>query len=119
MKRAGKIALTPFPYTDLSGAKQRPVLLIRPASSRFNDWLVCMVSSQLHQAEMELDEIIGLSDIDFQDSGLKAPSVLRLSRLAVLDGALLAGSIGEIADGRLMRIRSKLAKWIAENPSGD
>lgn len=119
MKRAGKIALTPFPYTDLSGSKQRPVLLIRPASNRFDDWLVCMVSSQLHQAELELDEIVAPSDIDFGDSGLKAPSVLRLSRLAVLDGALLVGSIGAIADDRLMRIRGKLAHWIAEDPSRD
>jgi hypothetical protein len=39
MKRAGQIALTPFPNTDLSGSKRRPVLLIRQASSRFDDSL--------------------------------------------------------------------------------
>lgn len=42
MKRAGQIVLTPFPFTDLSGAKLRPVLLLRTASNRFDDWLVCM-----------------------------------------------------------------------------
>jgi mRNA interferase MazF len=47
MKRAGQIVLTPFPYTDLSGARLRPVLMLRQAS-RFDDWLVCMVSSQVH-----------------------------------------------------------------------
>ena len=113
MKCAGQIALTPFPSTDLSGTKRRPVLLIRPASGRFDDWLVCMVSSQLHQAEAEFDEIITLSDPDFEYSGLKTSSVLRLSRLAVLNGALLVGSIGSIADTRLQRIRVKLAVWIA------
>ena len=44
MKRGGQIVLTPFPYTDLSGAKLRPVLMLRQAS-RFDDWLVCMVRS--------------------------------------------------------------------------
>ena len=29
MKHAGQIVVTPFPYTDLSGAKLRPVLLLR------------------------------------------------------------------------------------------
>ena len=61
MKRADQIVLTPFPYADLSGSKLRPVLMLRQAS-RFDDWLVCMVSSQVHQAETNLDEIISSSD---------------------------------------------------------
>jgi mRNA interferase MazF len=57
MKQAGQIALLPFPFTDLSGAKLRPVLMIRRASPRFEDWLVCMISSQLHQADQVADWI--------------------------------------------------------------
>ncbi|WP_207455948.1 type II toxin-antitoxin system PemK/MazF family toxin [Azospirillum sp. SYSU D00513] len=114
MKRAGQIGLVPFPYTDLSGGKLRPVLLLRPASARFDDWLVCMVSSQLRQAEPNLDEIIAPEDADFARSGLKAASVVRLSRLAVVDGALLVGRIGEIDAERLGRLRRRLAAWLAE-----
>lgn len=114
MKRAGQIVLTPFPYTDLTGAKLRPVLMLRKAS-RFDDWLVCMVSSQVHQADAGLDEMISFSDADFVGSGLKAPSVFRLSRLAVLDGALLLGSIGEIGEERLGHVRQRLASWIVSD----
>lgn len=112
MKRAGQIVLTPFPYTDLTGAKLRPVLMLRQAS-RFDDWLVCMVSSQVQQAETSLDEILTPADSDFANSGLKVPSVLRLSRLAVLDGSLLLGSIGAISEERLTNVRQRLAKWVA------
>lgn len=112
MKQAGQIVLTPFPYSDLSGAKLRPVLMLRQAS-RFDDWLVCMVSSQVQQAETGFDEILIQSDTDFPSSGLKVPSVLRLSRLAVLDGSLLLGSIGTISDERLRNVRQRLAKWVA------
>lgn len=112
MKRAGQIVLTPFPYTDLSGAKLRPVLMLRQAS-KFDDWLVCMVSSQVQQVEANLDEILTPTDPDFTNSGLKVPSVLRLSRLAVLDGSLLLGSIGEISEERLMNVRQRLAQWVA------
>jgi mRNA interferase MazF len=111
MKRAGQIVLTPFPYTDLTGAKLRPVLMLRQAS-RFDDWLVCMVSSQVQQVETNLDEILTPADYDFANSGLKVPSVLRLSRLAVLDGSLLVGSIGAISEERLRNVRQRLAKWI-------
>ncbi len=111
MKQAGQLVLTPFPYTDLSGAKLRPVLMLRQ-SPRFDDWLVCMVSSRIEQAEAGFDEVLRPADPDFATSGLKAPSVLRLSRLAVLDGSLLVGSIGAIADERLARVRQRLAQWI-------
>lgn len=114
VKQAGQIVVTPFPYTDLSNAKLRPVLLLRQASARFDDWLVCMVSSQLSQAESSLDEIMMPADADFTVSGLKAPSVLRLSRLAVLDGNTLVGCIGCIDEQRLNAVRQRLAAWILE-----
>jgi mRNA interferase MazF len=89
------------------------VLMLRQASHRFGDWLVCMVSSQLQQAETGFDEVITPNDPDFADTGLKAPSVLRLSRLAVLDSALLVGSLGAISHERLANVRKRLAEWIS------
>lgn len=71
------------------------------------------VSSQVQQAEANLDEILTPTDTDFENSGLKVPSVLRLSRLDVLDGALLLGSIGAISNERLGYVRQRLAKWVA------
>jgi mRNA interferase MazF len=115
MKQSGQIVLVPFPFTDLSEAKLRPVLMLRRASVQFDDWLVCMVSSQLQQADEQIDEILSPSEADFAATGLKVPSVLRLSRLAVLESSLLVGSLGSISDERLQRIRQKLAVWIAED----
>jgi len=63
--------------------------------------------------ESILDEILTPADADFDNSGLKVPSVLRLTRLAVLDGSLLLGSIGAISDERLKNVRQKLANWVA------
>jgi mRNA interferase MazF len=115
MKQTGQIVLVPFPFSDLSGTKLRPVLMLRKASVQFDDWLVCMVSSQLRQIDAQMDEILLPSDADFAMTGLKVPSILRLSRLAVLEGSLLMGSLGSIGHGRLQRIRQKLAAWIIED----
>ena len=117
MREAGQIALVPFPFADSTETKLRPVLLLRRASVRFDDWLVCMISSQLHQAEPHLDEILAADDSEFAAAGLKAPSVLRLARLAVINNSLIAGTIGQIGAARLDVLRQRLAEWLVEPPS--
>ena len=112
MKRAGQIALMPFPYTDLTHSKKRPVLLLRRLDDAQDDWLVCMVSSRLHQAEPGLDWVLTSEAEEFADSGLKVSSVFRLSRVAVLDGALLLGQMGTVTETRLCDLRSRLSRWI-------
>ncbi|MBF0178954.1 MAG: type II toxin-antitoxin system PemK/MazF family toxin [Magnetococcales bacterium] len=115
MKHAGQIALTMFPDTDLAKGKLRPVLLLRRASLRYDDWLVCMISSQLWQAEPDLDVLISTSDHDFPDTGLKVSSIVRISRLTVVDGRLLLGTLGRMEPDRLALIRRRLAAWISAN----
>ncbi len=83
MMRPGQIALAPFPYTDLSKAKKRPVLLLK--ALEHDEYLVCMISSKILPADSELDLLLEPQDSVFLQSGLKVPSVIRLSRLAVLD----------------------------------
>jgi len=86
--------------------------MIRQASRHFDDWLVAMISSRLYRADADLDEIVRPTDADWLATGLKAPSVVRLSRLAVVDGGLLAGSLGALDFDRLIRLRLRLAAWL-------
>ena len=51
------------------------------------------------------------TDNDFAQSGLRYKSLIRVTRLAVIDDAILPGSIGAIGHERLKRIKSKLAEW--------
>ena len=73
-----------------------------------------MISSKSYQFNKELDEIIIPEDKDFQESGLKTESVIRVSRLAVVEKDILIGRIGKISSERLKRIKDKLGKWIME-----
>ena len=76
-----------------------------------------MVSSQLHQVEPGLDWVLCPEHIEFAASGLKVASVFRLSRLAVLEGSLLLGQLGELSESRLRDIRLRLASWpVDESP---
>ncbi len=113
VKKSGQLILFKFPQTDLAVGKLRPALLLAPLPSGRNDWLVCMLSSQLTQAVGGIDEIVSPSDADFAPSGLKTASVIRLTRLAVVSDAIFFGGIGEISAARLSELKKRLAQWIA------
>lgn len=108
----GQIVLFRFPQTDQTTGKLRPALVIRRLPGPHNDWLICMISSNLDQNVPDFDEVIIPNDVDFKDSGLKVPSLIRIGRLAVVDGDILIGKLGQIGTQRLLRIKQKLSIWI-------
>ena len=110
--KSGQIVLFRFPNTDLAIGSLRPSLLVAPIPSSYDDWLVCMISSQLHQAIPNLDEIILKTDADFAQTRLKSESVIRLSRLAVVSESIFTGRLGEISQIRLKNVKENLADWI-------
>ena len=112
MRDPGQVALLRFPEVDLSTGKTRPVLLLARLPGRFEDWLVCMLSTQLHQALPGFDEVLDERADDFVASGVRVASVLRTTRLAVVPADMLIGAIGRIGVERLTRIKKVLAKWI-------
>lgn len=117
MRYPGQIELVRFPHVDLSPGKPRPVLLLARVPGPYDDWLARMVSGKLHQEVEGFDDVIRTDDADFELSGLKATSVFRIARLAVVADELLLGGIGEISEERLARIRTRLAAWVQGAPS--
>lgn len=110
------MALSPLPQAD-GRTKPRPVILLRQMPP-FGDWLVCGVSTQLHQEVAGFDETIGPSDLDFKRSGLKAPSLVRLGFLVVLPADRLLGVLGSIAPERHGRLLRRLGTFfLAERKS--
>ena len=112
MTSEGQIVLFRFPQTDQTAGKLRPALVIRRLPGQHNDWLICMISSNLDQEVPEFDEVITPDDFDFKESGLKVASLIRIGRIAVVDGDILLGKLGQIHAQRLLRIRHKLSRWI-------
>lgn len=111
----GQIVLFCFPQVDQQDGKLRPALILRKLPGKFDDWLICMISNQLHQVIPDLDEIINLEEPDFQQTGLKQSSLIRTSRLAVVTKNIFVGKLGTLDALRLNRIRNNMAKWL-QNP---
>ncbi len=112
MIREGQIVLFEFPTVDGSDVKLRPALIVRRLPGPHSDWLICMISSQLAQGIADFDEVIDREASDWARSGLKMPSIIRISRVAVVNESILLGGIGEVEPDRLDKIKRKLSDWL-------
>src|SRR5699024_12857255 len=108
MKQPGQIVLFHFPQTDLSEGKLRPALLVGPLPGPYDDWLICMFSSQTHQYLEGFAEIVAEEHSDFDASGLERTSTIRTRRLAVVEGDMLADRVGHGSPVGLSRCRKTL-----------
>jgi len=89
----GKIVLIYFSFTDLTGRKLRPPLVIYGSDK---DVVVAFISSRIGKYEPETDVLINKSHPEFHVTGLKTDSVLKLSKIATLHKKLIAGEIGAV-----------------------
>ena len=84
----GSIVLTRFPFTDLSGDKRRPALVVSRDNDRRPDLVVCFITS-VPRMGPDMAPIAAT-----KETGLKVPSVVRFDKLATLDRSVVVGRIG-------------------------
>lgn len=95
MYKVGDIILIPFPFTDLSGNKVRPALVLGVQNSA-DDITVCFISSVVPKKVQKFDVVIDQKNKDFKQTGLKLKSIVKTTKIATLDKAVILGKIGEI-----------------------
>jgi mRNA interferase MazF len=88
-----KIVLVHFPFTDLTGSKLRPAIVIHESEP---DVIVAFISSRIPSSLQESDLLISTEHPAFRSTGLKIPSVIRFDKIATLSKTLIEGEIGEI-----------------------
>jgi mRNA interferase MazF len=105
--REGSTVLASIPQSN-GNLKTRPVVLLRNIPP-YQDWLICGISTQLHQLVIGFDEIIAPEDLDFIDSGLQSKSLIRLGFLSLITRRSIIGSIGSISIDRHQRLLKNLS----------
>ena len=84
--KKGDIVLIPFPFTDLTGSKSRPALVL--------------AGGELEIADVQLT--------GSEESGLKKKSLIRLSKLATIDRELALGKLGELNEEQILLVNTNL-----------
>lgn len=85
----GSLVLARFPFTDLTGEKRRPALVVSRDDARRTDLVVCFVTS-VPRAGPDMAALAPTPG-----TGLKVPSVVRFDKLATLDLGVVAGKLGD------------------------
>jgi mRNA interferase MazF len=88
-----KIVLIHFPFTDLTGSKLRPALVIHESE---NDVVVAFISSKIPGHLQDSDFLISMDHPSFISTGLKVSSVIKFDKIATVSKDLIEGEIGEI-----------------------
>ncbi len=92
----GKIVLTPFPFTDLTGNKVRPAVVISDSARIGADVVLAFISSVFDSSKLLVtDELLQKTDADFELTGLKKNSIFKMDKLATVDSSIILGEIGE------------------------
>ena len=96
----GDILLIPFPFTDLTGNKLRPAIILAETSL---DFTVSFITTQL-QCEDPTDILLTPN----ATNGIKAVSLIRLSKIATIDRKLSVGKIGSLTTADIDILNEKL-----------
>ena len=110
MHKFSDIILTPFPFTDLSGNKVRPALILG-VQDKGDDITVCFISSIIQNKIRKFDILVDQKDKTFKKTGLKTSSIIKTTKLATLDRAVVLGKIGELDAKNIQKVKKVLKTY--------
>lgn len=100
----GDIVFLPLPYSDQSGAKQRPVLVVAQADAQ-GDFIAVPVTSQPgHEHTVDLDTP------DLAEGKMPKPSWIKADKPYTLHSSLILKRFGAVQKSILNRVQEKLAQ---------
>ena len=100
----GDIVLITFPFTDLTGSKLRPAVIL---VDTVLDLTVCFITTQLQWQETT-DVLLMPSS----SNGLRKQSLIRTSKIATLDKTLAKGLLGRLTSNELSDLNDKLKSML-------
>jgi len=102
--KRGDVVLVPFPFTDLTGTKQRPALVV--SSDAFNathsDVILVAITSQI-PTRLAGDELL-IPQNDLPQCGLPKASMVKSSKIVTLHQQLIIRRLGGMPPAILTRI---------------
>src|SRR5438445_9752634 len=103
---SGEVVLIPFPFTDLSQVKRRPVLIL--SSSRHNrdsrDFISCGITSNLGNRRNS----VMLDPSDMVDGSIPTRSRIKYDKVFTLEKGLLLSVLGRFSSHKLRTVKSSL-----------
>lgn len=105
----GDVVLVPFPFTDQSGAKKRPAVIVSSSGYNANrrDLIIMAITSQMRTPPGFGEALVA----DWQAAGLIKPSVLKPVFTTIEQGLVLR-TMGALSTADLQTLREAIAQTI-------
>ena len=107
MPQIGDIVLAAFPFTDLSGQKRRPCVILETAES-LGDFVVAFITTEPAARFPAFGVAVDQTHPSWSRTRLKAASVVRTAKLCTLNTRVISGRLGILPSDVLNAVRVRL-----------
>ena len=94
---AGKVVLVPFPFDDLTSGKVRPAVCLTEPVGPHRHVVLAFITSRVPADLLASDLVISTGNADFDQTGLRVTSTVRLHRLMTVTEGLIQRELGELS----------------------
>ncbi len=102
----GSVVFVPFPFTDLSGRKRRPALVVSPTGFHVEDLVLCAITSRLPEKLSGWEASLVAEDM--VEEKLPKRSVVKVGKLFTMHRALISDRFGTVKERKLEEVLDKL-----------
>ena len=103
----GDIVIIPFPFTDLSGNKKRPVFVL--ADLHGDDIIVCQITSKAKFDPLSLPLVAN----DFNSGSLPIDSFIRPNKIFTADKNIILSVVGHLSDTKIRDVLNSVITIIS------
>ncbi len=103
--RQGAVVLVPFPFTDQTGSKVRPALVLSPDEFNLHhfDLILAAITSQLPSVP-DLATEIRLDPSDVTSGRIKQASIIKVSKLFTCEAGLIHRQVAALHPDKLREV---------------
>lgn len=98
----GDVIVLPFPYTDFSGVKKRPAVVI--ATLRGQNTILAQITTNKRDDE----DLVSLTKKDFSSGSLSSDSFIMVSLIFTSDSSRISYKTGKLKKEKIKEIQNKL-----------
>lgn len=108
--KQGDIVIVPFPFTDLSGLKQRPVLVLSKGeyNRKTDDVITCGITANLKDSEYS----VIVDNLGLTQGSIPVKSRIKVDKLFTLEQSIIKKKLGKINPKVLDEVKNEFVKLI-------
>ena len=103
----GEVVVLPFPYTDFSGAKKRPAVVI--ATLKGNNVILAQITTNQRNDE----DLVSLTKKDFSSGSLSSDSFIITSLIFTVDSSKINYKAGQLTPNKIKQVEKQLCEIFA------